>query len=85
MGFASVTWPVSASYAIAHALGELYAALKRDGNTTAMAERMLSFESFNALVGLPALRQREESWREKAQTEVDGFRGERRAGLKRAE
>jgi methylisocitrate lyase len=79
MGFASVTWPVSASYAVAHALGELYAALKRDGNTTAMAERMLGFESFNALVGLPALRQREESWREKAQTEVDGFaeRGER--------
>jgi 2-methylisocitrate lyase-like PEP mutase family enzyme len=79
MGFASVTWPVSASYAIAHALGELYAALKRDGNTTAMAERMLGFESFNALVGLPSLRLREEGWREKAQKEVDGFaeRGER--------
>ena len=79
MGFATVTWPVSASYAIAHALSELYATLKRDGSTEAMAERMLDFETFNALVGLPSLRQREEHWREKAQEEVDGFaeRGER--------
>jgi len=79
MGFATVTWPVSASYAVAHVLGELYTTLKRDGSTAAMAERMLSFESFNALVGLPSLRQREENWREKAQAEVDGFaeRGER--------
>ena len=78
MGFAAVTWALSASYAIAHVLTDLYATMLRDGTTEAMRERMLNFESFNALVGLPGLRQREQQWREKAQADVDAFaeRGE---------
>ncbi len=73
MGFAAVTWPVSATYTIAQALGELYATLKRDGTTAAMANRMLNFDTFNELIGLPALRQRESDWQNEAQDLVEGF------------
>ena len=73
MGFAAVTYPVSATYAIAHVLGELYAALKRDGTTAAMASRMLDFDAFNELIGLPALRERETRWTNEAQDLVEGF------------
>jgi methylisocitrate lyase len=73
MGFAAVTWPVSATYTIAQALGELYATLKRDGTTAAMANRMLNFDAFNELIGLPALRQRESDWQNEAQDLVEGF------------
>jgi methylisocitrate lyase len=73
MGFAAVTWPVCATYAFAHVLGELYATLKRDGTTAAMANRMLNFDAFNELIGLPALRQRETDWQNEAQDLVEGF------------
>jgi 2,3-dimethylmalate lyase len=73
MGFAAVTWPVCATYAFAQVLGELYASLKRDGTTAAMANRMLDFEAFNALIGLPQLRERETAWQNEAQDLVEGF------------
>jgi 2-methylisocitrate lyase-like PEP mutase family enzyme len=73
MGFAAITWPVAATYAIAHVLGELYAALKRDGTTAAMAGRMLDFDAFNGLIGLPALREQETRWQHEAQDLVEGF------------
>ena len=59
MGFAAVAWPVSASYAIAHALRDMYAALAADGTTAAVEDRLLDFEEFNDLVGLPELREAE--------------------------
>lgn len=59
MGFAAVAWPVSASYAIAKVLQDLYAALAADGTTEAMEDRMLDFEEFNELIGLDALREAE--------------------------
>ncbi len=64
MGFACVTWPVSASYAIAHAVREIYAALLRDGTTNSVRERMLDFDQFNALIGLPQLREAEAAYEE---------------------
>ena len=73
MGFAAVTWPVAATYAIAHVLGELYATLKRDGTTAGMANRMLDFDTFNDLIGLPALRERETRWQNESQDLVEGF------------
>ncbi len=73
MGFAAVTWPVSATYAIAHVLGELYATLMRDGTTAALANRMLDFDAFNELIGLPELRERESRWQNEAQDLVEGF------------
>ena len=56
IGYAAVAFPVAATYAVARAVGELMAALKRDGTTAAYRRRMLSFDEFNALVGLPGLR-----------------------------
>ena len=59
MGFAAVTWPVSASYAIARAVAEVYAALMRDGTTNAVRDRMVDFDAFNNLIGLEQLREAE--------------------------
>jgi methylisocitrate lyase len=73
MGFAAVAWPVSATYAVAYALRDLYIALHRDGITTAQLNRMLDFDSFNSLIGLPTFSAREEAWRSAAEDLVDGF------------
>ncbi len=59
MGFAAVTFPVAATYAVAQALAELYATLFRDGTSAGFADRMMDFDQFNALVGLGALRETE--------------------------
>lgn len=59
IGYAAVAFPVAATYAVARAVGELMATLRRDGTTAAYRRRMLSFDEFNALVGLPALRRSE--------------------------
>jgi methylisocitrate lyase len=59
MGFAAVAWPVSATYAVAQALREVYAALAADGTTAAIEDRLLDFDEFNELVGLPELREAE--------------------------
>jgi len=78
MGFAAVAWPVSATYTVAYALRDLYSALLRDGTTNNQFSRMFDFDSFNSLIGLPALREREEGWQNEAQDLVEGFshRGE---------
>ncbi len=59
VGYAVVAYPVAATYAVARAVGELMATLKRDGTTAAYRKRMLRFDEFNALVGLDALRRTE--------------------------
>jgi len=51
--------------------------LLRDGTTAAQFNRMLDFESFNTLIGLPTVRAQEDAWREEAQDLVDGFGGRR--------
>jgi methylisocitrate lyase len=71
MGFAAVTWPVSASYAIARAVADVYAALLRDGTTNAVRERMLDFTDFNSLVGLAQLREAESACEEFARDLVE--------------
>lgn len=77
MGFAAVTWPVSASYAIAHALRELYATLRRDGATDAYRERMLDFPTFNRLIGLPELREAEAGYDDLARELLERSQAER--------
>lgn len=73
VGYAMAAFPVAASYAIAHAVGELYAALKRDGTTDAWRERMLDFAEFNELVGLSRLRTQEGAYEEQAREIVASF------------
>ncbi|MGH6946907.1 MAG: isocitrate lyase/PEP mutase family protein [Kiloniellales bacterium] len=61
IGYAAVAHPVAIVYALAKTAQELFGALARDGTTAAFERPMLSFEAFNELVGLAALRAREES------------------------
>ena len=56
MDFAAVTWPVSASYAIAHAVSAVSAALLHDGTTNGVRDRMVDFAAFNGLIGLEQVR-----------------------------
>ena len=59
IGYAAVVFPVSATYAVAHALRELFATLRRTGTTADALPRLASFGEFNELVGLSAQRRRE--------------------------
>ena len=59
IGYAAVVFPVAATYAVAHALRALFAVLRATGTTASLLPRMLEFGEFNALVGLPAQRERE--------------------------
>ena len=52
IGFAAALYALAPTYAVAHVLRELYAHLKRDGNTRAMRERLVTFTEFNDIVGL---------------------------------
>jgi len=61
-GYRMVVFPVAAVLAAAHALGDVYAALHRDGTTASARERMLGFDALNALLGLEELYQREREW-----------------------
>jgi methylisocitrate lyase len=71
MGFATVTWPVSACYTMVKALRETYAALLRDGHTNSVRDRMVDFEEFNNLIGLPQVREAEAAYDEYAREMVE--------------
>lgn len=59
IGFAAVVSALAQTFVVAHTLQQFYAALARDGSTAAFRNRMLSFDQFNELIGLDALRGRE--------------------------
>jgi 2,3-dimethylmalate lyase len=59
MGFAAVVWPNAFTYAYAKTSTELAATLFRTGTTASFDDRMIEFEAFNNLVGLPAIRDAE--------------------------
>jgi len=61
IGYALVALPVSALYAITQTLRGLFAALRETGTTAGWLDRMTDFEGFADLVGLPALRGREQA------------------------
>jgi len=52
MGFFSVGFVLSGIYAAARALEQTYAAIRRDGTTSGLGERMMRFDEFNELVGV---------------------------------
>jgi methylisocitrate lyase len=60
IGFALMTNALAPTYVYAKAMQELYAHFKRTGSTKGFEQRLLPFDEFNALVGLAALRKREE-------------------------
>ncbi|HEY3179320.1 MAG TPA: oxaloacetate decarboxylase [Casimicrobiaceae bacterium] len=59
IGYAVVVFPVAATYAAAFALRDLFATIRRTGTTSEYLPRMLAFDEFNELVGLPGQRRRE--------------------------
>ena len=66
LGYAAVVFPVAATYAVAHALAELFATIRRTGTTETFLPRLFAFDAFNDLVGLPAQREREAALQEYA-------------------
>jgi 2,3-dimethylmalate lyase len=80
MGFAAVTWPVSASYAIARTVADVYAALLRDGTTNAVRDRMVDFAAFNSLIGLEQVREAEAACDEFARDLLEQHGAEDAAG-----
>lgn len=53
MGYALVVYPVSAVYAVAKTLSELFRQLKQEGTTQNCLGRMFPFAEFNTIIGLP--------------------------------
>ena len=52
LGFQMIVYPVSALFAAARAIEDVYGALRRDGSSASMRDRMLTFDAFNRLIGL---------------------------------
>jgi 2,3-dimethylmalate lyase len=65
-------FPVAATYAVAYALRELFATIRRTGSTEACLPQLVRFDEFNELVGLSAQREREAAWQRYAEALVAG-------------
>jgi len=52
LGFQMIVYPVSALFAAARAMEDVYGALRRDGSSASVRDRMLTFDAFNRLIGL---------------------------------
>ena len=74
IGYAVVVFPVAATYAVAHALRDLFATIRRTGSTADFLPRLLAFDEFNELVGLSSQRRREAVWQTYANTLVERHR-----------
>ena len=62
IGYAAVAYPVSATYTVARAVRDLMNSLAQKGTTVDMAERMVSFEEFNQIVGIDEIRTQETAY-----------------------
>ena len=62
MGFAALVWPNAFTYAYARLATDMATELLRSGTTAAYHDKMIEFEEFNELVGLPSIRQMEEKY-----------------------
>lgn len=78
IGYATVVWPVSSVLAVVKALRGLYGQLRNEDTTRNAHDRMVSFEEYTTLVGLPGLRAREQSYLDAARRLV----GDRQAPKK---
>ena len=66
IGFAVATYPVAATYVVAKAMQDFMAHLASTGTTRGTEDAMLTFDAFNRIVGLEALREREEAYQQLA-------------------
>ena len=75
IGYAVAVFPVAATYAVAYALRDLFATIRRTGSTAEFLPRLLAFDEFNELVGLSSQREREADLQRYADTFVERHRG----------
>jgi 2-methylisocitrate lyase-like PEP mutase family enzyme len=52
MGFQMIVRPLSGLFAATRALEDAYGAVRRDGDSRAIRDRLLGFDGFNAIIGL---------------------------------
>ena len=52
LGFHLILYPLAGLFAAAQSLAHVYAKLRRDGTTTGAEDQFMSFEEFNALIGV---------------------------------
>jgi carboxyvinyl-carboxyphosphonate phosphorylmutase len=62
IGYNVVVFPIASTYCIAKAVADLMRELKEKGTTESFLDRMITFTSFNELVGLPDIRKKEEGY-----------------------
>jgi methylisocitrate lyase len=62
IGYNVVVFPIASTYCIAKAVTDLMKELKEKGTTESFLDRMITFTSFNELVGLPEIRKQEEGY-----------------------
>jgi carboxyvinyl-carboxyphosphonate phosphorylmutase len=62
IGYNVVVFPIASTYCIAKAVADLMKELKEKGTTESFLDRMITFTSFNELVGLPDIRKKEEGY-----------------------
>ncbi len=62
IGYNVVVFPVAATYAIARTVGDLMMEIAKTGSTKRFKDRMVSFDDFNQLIGLDALRTLERTY-----------------------
>ena len=74
LGYAVGVWPVSSVLAATRSMFELMTTLKKDGTTEAVKDRMMTFEAYCDLVGLPGLRRSESEAMKSAQEILGGFK-----------
>jgi len=71
IGYALMTHPVAVTYAVTKAITDLMTALYRDGTTDAVRKQLTTFDEFNEIVGLSAMRQREQELLNFAEDMID--------------
>lgn len=59
IGFAVAVWPVASVFIVSRALETLYRTLDEAGSTASLHDRMVDFEEYMEIVGLPQLREAE--------------------------
>lgn len=52
LGFHLILYPLAGLFSAAKSLAQTYAKLRRDGTTTGAEDQLMSFEEFNALIGV---------------------------------
>ena len=62
LGYKLVIYPVTALFAAVQAMQRAISALRRDGDSLAFQDALISFDAFNDFIGLPAVRDLEQRY-----------------------